>query len=214
MSGTLRQDLSILDTLETEGSIPEMEDALMPSQSKSRWSKRGVKPRSRKRYRRRRRERDLGLFPEDDDLLDASQELDAVDRDGSQVLDSEERRYRNARMLAEDQAELLLRAGKVGVVVVLLLVFLSPIGVVAFIYWCIRFGRRLIKMMIEPRLRERLVEERMEQHIHANVSRERREIAGDHAHSLEVLSASIAHEIRNPITAAKTSTTVALGSTR
>jgi two-component system sensor histidine kinase HydH len=58
-------------------------------------------------------------------------------------------------------------------------------------------------MTVEPRLRERLVEEHLSRHIHANLSRERRELADDHAHSLEVLSASIAHEIRNPITAAK-----------
>jgi hypothetical protein len=38
---------------------------------------------------------------------------------------------------------------------------------------------------------------------YADVSRERREIEGKHARSLEQLSASIAHEIRNPVTAAR-----------
>ena len=98
---------------------------------------------------------------------------------------------------------MLIAAGKAGFVVMLLLVFLTPIGVIAFIVWAARFGRRLFHVMVEPRLRERLIEEQVGRHIHADVSRERQELAGEHQQSLEVLSASIAHEIRNPITAAK-----------
>jgi two-component system sensor histidine kinase HydH len=105
--------------------------------------------------------------------------------------------------MAEERAELLLDAAKMGIVVVLLLIFIAPIGFVALVFWLIKFGRKVFSLMIEPRLRERLVEEQVSRHIHANVSRERRELADDHSRSLEVLSASIAHEIRNPITAAK-----------
>ncbi|MGE4608543.1 MAG: HAMP domain-containing sensor histidine kinase, partial [Myxococcota bacterium] len=49
----------------------------------------------------------------------------------------------------------------------------------------------------------RLIEHELQEHIDDGISRERRTQEGRHARSLEHLSASIAHEIRNPITAAK-----------
>ena len=64
-------------------------------------------------------------------------------------------------------------------------------------------GRRFYELVIEPKLRERFIREEVEKQVHANLSQERRELEGEHARSLEQLSASIAHEIRNPITAAK-----------
>jgi signal transduction histidine kinase len=61
--------------------------------------------------------------------------------------------------------------------------------------------------MVEPGIRERLVREEVTKEVTEQVAksvhRERRELKGEHARSLEELSASIAHEIRNPITAAK-----------
>ena len=204
MNGTLRQDLSILDTLETAGCSPLQEDALMSSHSKPGWSDPRKKPRSRKRHRRHRRGRDYAddSFADDSDY-EGEGALDALEGAEPQVLSHEEYLYRDARMLAEDRAELLLRAGKRLLIVVLLLVFLTPLGIVAMFFWAAKYGRRLVTMLVEPRLRERLVENQMSRHIHANVSQERRDLADEHAHSLEVLSASIAHEIRNPITAAK-----------
>ena len=111
--------------------------------------------------------------------------------------------YRDVREVAEERAELFLQAGKAGFVTLLLLIFLGPLGIVALFFWAAKYGRRLISVLVEPRLRERLVEEQVGRHIRENVGRERIEIADEHARSLEVLSASIAHEIRNPITAAK-----------
>ena len=43
----------------------------------------------------------------------------------------------------------------------------------------------------------------MQRRVHTRVRSERRHLVGEHQRSLEQLSASIAHEIRNPITAAK-----------
>ena len=199
MKNAPRHDLAILDTLEAAGCSSLQEDAQMSSHSKSRWSDLRKKTRSQKRHRKHRHRRnyeDEYEFANDDSRY-------ALDDDAPKLLSREEHLYRDARMFAEDRAELFLRAGKRAVIVLLLLVVIPPIGFVAAIFWAAKYGRRLFAMTIEPRLRERLVEDQISRHIHANLSQERRKLADEHSHSLEVLSASIAHEIRNPITAAK-----------
>jgi two-component system sensor histidine kinase HydH len=62
---------------------------------------------------------------------------------------------------------------------------------------------RAYRLFMEPKLRERFIEKEVEKQVHATLSQERRALEGEHAHSMQQLSASIAHEIRNPITAAK-----------
>jgi len=57
--------------------------------------------------------------------------------------------------------------------------------------------------VIAPRLRRRWIEQEVRRQVGHSVGAERRALEGAHARSLEALSASIAHEIRNPITAAK-----------
>ena len=52
-------------------------------------------------------------------------------------------------------------------------------------------------------MREKYMREEVHKHVHAHLSGARQEMESVHAHSMEELSASIAHEIRNPITAAK-----------
>jgi signal transduction histidine kinase len=65
--------------------------------------------------------------------------------------------------------------------------------------WGIGFAIHYFVAVIVPELRERWIREEVEH----GVSRERRAAEGRHDRSLADLSASIAHEIRNPITAAK-----------
>ncbi len=190
MNTTTRQRLSILDTFDDDFEAAQAEEKLMGRKQRER---------SDSHSRSHRREARRG-YDEDPYELDAEQ-YEYVDE--REAMSDEERAYEDARIVAEDRAELLLQAGKMGFIVMLLLVFLTPVGVIAFIYWCFKFGRRVFRLLVEPRMKERLIEEQMSRHIHANVSRERQELAGEHAQSLEVLSASIAHEIRNPITAAK-----------
>ena len=199
MKNAPRHDLAILDTLEAAGCSSLQEDAQMSSHSKSRWSDLRKKTRSQKRHRKHRHRRNY----EDEYEFENDDSRYALDDDAPKLLSREEHLYRDARMFAEDRAELFLRAGKRAVIVLLLLVVIPPIGFVAAIFWAAKYGRRLFAMTIEPRLRERLVEDQISRHIHANLSQERRKLADEHSHSLEVLSASIAHEIRNPITAAK-----------
>jgi signal transduction histidine kinase len=57
--------------------------------------------------------------------------------------------------------------------------------------------------LVAPGLRRRFIENEVSREIEQNATQERRSLEDRHARSLEQLSASIAHEIRNPITAAK-----------
>lgn len=201
MNTTLRHDRFILDTLEAAESTPGPEDALMSDHRKTKWDKKREKVRSKMRGRRHRR-RGSSRYDEDE-FFDADEQFAEVERPPARVLSTEEQEYQDARFDAEERAELMISAAKFAIVTLILLIFVTPLGVAAIIYWFVKYGRKFFSRMLEPRLRERLVEEQVGRHIHANVSRERRELADDHAHSLEVLSASVAHEIRNPITAAK-----------
>jgi signal transduction histidine kinase len=94
----------------------------------------------------------------------------------------------------------LLRAG---IVCLALLIFAWPIGVIAVFGFGVALGRKYYRHFVEPILRERFIEQEVENQVHAAIDGEREMVRGEHARSLEQLSASIAHEIRNPITAAK-----------
>ena len=57
--------------------------------------------------------------------------------------------------------------------------------------------------VVGPWVRNRFVDAEVGRQVHRNVTQERRTMETRHGRSLEELSSSIAHEIRNPITAAK-----------
>jgi two-component system sensor histidine kinase HydH len=69
--------------------------------------------------------------------------------------------------------------------------------------WGIGLAFHAFSALVVPDLRRRMVEEEVQRQVEESAPGERRSIEGRHARSLEELSASIAHEIRNPITAAK-----------
>ncbi len=69
--------------------------------------------------------------------------------------------------------------------------------------WGIFLARQGYFAIIAPDLRRRYLEEEMQLRLPQQVLQERQIAEGEHARSLERLSAGIAHEIRNPITAAK-----------
>jgi signal transduction histidine kinase len=69
--------------------------------------------------------------------------------------------------------------------------------------WGIGIAFHFFGALVAPDLRRRFIEREVKSEIARNVPRERRTLEGKHVRSLEELSASIAHEIRNPITAAK-----------
>jgi signal transduction histidine kinase len=165
-------------------------------------------PRRRRRRRRRRhgrsRERLDPRSRGDADVLDVS--LDRVaelERIDESLLDEDERAYLEARRRAEEKVDLYRELVKVGPIALLLLIFLFPVGVIFTAYQVMRIGRRTYQTLIEPGVRDRLVAEEVGKRLDARVHAQRRAMEGEHARSLEKLSASIAHEIRNPITAAK-----------
>jgi len=57
--------------------------------------------------------------------------------------------------------------------------------------------------VVAPGLRQRFIETEVRREVRVGVTRERENLESRHARTLEQLSAAIAHEIRNPITAAK-----------
>ena len=77
-----------------------------------------------------------------------------------------------------------------------------PAMIIALL-WGIFLARSGYNAVIAPDLKRRYLEEEMQLRLPQQVLRERQLAEGEHARSLERLSAGIAHEIRNPITAAK-----------
>ncbi len=139
------------------------------------------------RWRRRRKRR-------------TSRERPLVDAD---LMTAEEEAYYEAHEAVERKVELTSRMVRHGIINLLLLIFLPPVGVVLLIVNVVRFGRPLFEQLVEPRVRERFLREEVEKRVNAQLVRERQDLEGEHARSMQELSASIAHEISNPITAAK-----------
>ena len=119
------------------------------------------------------------------------------------LLSEEDRAYRVAQRLADQKIGLARQVLRAAMITVPLLIFLPVVGVISLIYFGVGIGRRASRLVYEPRLRERFLQEEVQRRVHTRVSSERRNLEGEHHRSLEQLSASIAHEIRNPITAAK-----------
>jgi signal transduction histidine kinase len=169
------------------------------------WHEEGPARGAQRRRRRHRRQGRDRLVPDpifgDDDDLDAAGAPPAVP--DAETLAPAERAYREAHLRAEQKVRLYGKMVKAALVTVPLLIFLPWLGVIMLFVFGVDIGKRWFRLMVEPKLRERLVEEEVQKQLHASVSQERRALEGEHSRSLEQLSASIAHEIRNPITAAK-----------
>ena len=131
---------------------------------------------------------------------EAGGDLESVDES---LLSEEDRAYRQAKRLADRKVELSRRAIGAALITLPLLVFVPTVGVISLIFFGVGIGRRAFRLVYEPRLRERFLQDEVRRRVHTRVSSERRHLEGEHHRSLEQLSASIAHEIRNPITAAK-----------
>jgi signal transduction histidine kinase len=146
-------------------------------------------PRRRRRHHKRRRRRERSE-PEPE-------------------LDEEERAWLEARRAADAKLRLAGEAFRFGAFALLSLVFwrwfvwLAPFVVVVLVLWGARLARTFYRTQIAPGLRERFIEEEVRKRVRDTLFQERRQMEGAHARSMEQLSASIAHEIRNPITAAK-----------
>ncbi len=119
-------------------------------------------------------------------------------------LSAEERAYRDARRRANARLSFYTHAvAFVSVCAMLVGVAgVRPAFIVA-LCWGIGLSIHYFVAIVAPDLRGRLIEREVGRRVQHGVSRERQAIETRHVRSLEDLSASIAHEIRNPITAAK-----------
>ncbi len=116
----------------------------------------------------------------------------------------EEEAYREARRVANAKVGFMTHLVAFGSVCLFLL-FVAGFRV-AFIVamsWGIGLALHYFAVIIAPGLRRRLVDKEVERQVSRTAASQRQELSGAHARHLEELSASIAHEIRNPITAAK-----------
>ena len=119
-------------------------------------------------------------------------------------LSPEEQAYREARRRASLKLSFVTHFVAYAMVCLfLMLVAGIRVGFIVGLAWGIGVVAHYFAAIVAPGLHRRFVESEVNQQVARNVSRERRSIQDRHTQSLEQLSASIAHEIRNPITAAK-----------
>jgi signal transduction histidine kinase len=129
---------------------------------------------------------------------------EAGERGRRQALTAEERAYREAQRAAARKIGFLAHlVPYLAVCVFLLFVAGFRAATIVALAWGIGLACHAFFAIVVPRLRERLISEEVERRVYRGVTHERRQLADEHAQRLEELSASIAHEIRNPITAAK-----------
>ncbi len=87
--------------------------------------------------------------------------------------------------------------------ILLLAVIFFPAAIIVALAWAIALALHFFFALAVPELRRRWVGEEMERAVPAARADERRVSEGRHAHDVERLAAALAHEIRNPIAAAK-----------
>lgn len=118
--------------------------------------------------------------------------------------DADDRAYARARRRADEKLAFVRALGSylVTVLIVGLVAGRFVASMVAF-WWGLGIAKHAFTVFWAPRLRERWIEREVQQRVSRDVRREREVLAAEHTRSLEELSASIAHDIRNPIAAAR-----------
>ena len=117
----------------------------------------------------------------------------------------EDRAYRQAQRRANARAAYYTHLVAYGSTLAMLLVVTRSIRVVMIVAaaWGIAVALHWFGTMLVPKLRQQWIDEELGREARPRVDAERRDHAERKVRSLEELSASIAHEIRNPVTAAK-----------
>ena len=120
-------------------------------------------------------------------------------------LTPEERAYRDARRIANLKLAFYTHLVAYGSVLALILVATRSFRVMLIVAtaWGIGVAIHYFVALVAPGLRQRMIDDEVGRRVQTDVQRERRAIEKSQLRSMEDLSASIAHEIRNPITAAK-----------
>lgn len=121
-------------------------------------------------------------------------------REGTAVLAQTERR---ARWRAGHRIAFVAHAIAFGCTVLLLTVLFFPAAVIVALSWGIGLALHGFFAVLAPTLRDRWIGEELARALPEAKAAERRESEREHQRRTEALAASLAHEIRNPIAAAK-----------
>lgn len=130
--------------------------------------------------------------------------LPTTSEPGTSSDDPRKKAYREARKAANRRIGFMSHLIPYLVVNVFLLLVAGPRA--AFwtaVPWGVGLALHYFFAIVAPDLRQRWIDQEVDQRVGVGVSRERASLEGAHSKHVEELSASIAHEIRNPITAAK-----------
>jgi signal transduction histidine kinase len=139
---------------------------------------------------------------ERDEARDAERARRREKRRGRE-LSPEEEAYREARRAAERKIAFFRHLVPYLFVVAFLFFVARPAALIVALAWGIGLASHYFQAFAAPSLRKKWVQEEVERQVSRTVSRQRVVLEDEKLRSLEELSASIAHEIRNPITAAK-----------
>lgn len=118
-------------------------------------------------------------------------------------LSPEEETYLEARRTAERKIRFFQHLISYAFVVIFLAYLNRTTAVIVALSWGIGLASHFFQAIVAPDLRRKWVRGEVDRQVSRSVSRQRVALEDEKLRSLEELSASIAHEIRNPITAAK-----------
>ncbi len=111
--------------------------------------------------------------------------------------------YEEAERRADQQVRALREVG-VFLLVMLLLSFVAR-GAAFWVglFWGCAVLKHVSRAFIEPELRQRWIDREVGKRLDGEVRAHRRQVEDEHSKHIEDLAAGVAHEIKNPITAAK-----------
>jgi signal transduction histidine kinase len=140
---------------------------------------------------------------EDDDEARARRRRRRRRRSG-RVIPPDERAYRDARRWAGARIGFFAHLVPYATVCTLLFAIgARRPALFTALFWGIGVAFHYFAAIAAPDLRRRLLEREVRRQIATDAPRERRSVSHKHERSLEDLSAQVAHEIRNPLAAAK-----------
>lgn len=139
----------------------------------------------------------------EDLALDVASVAKRVGRSVSQ-LSPEERALRDAKKAADARIGFLTHGTVYSLVIFGILITGGvEAAIVTGVFWGIGLASHFIGAILGPQLRRDWIDREVGPRVATETQQQRRDLEGEQARRVQRLSASLAHEIRNPITAAK-----------